>query len=154
MKIIDINGEERNCVKTYPDPDYAGYMKVEYKNAVRSHHEWYPIEDFLKNNPDLSKLIKNAPPIIGEVVGVVTKSTKIGLTDRNQKWDENIYKGFPVWISRGNGEGQTRGIVSNTKNSIIVDRPWDAQPDKSSQFVISKNIHTPKAFGNTLPGFD
>ena len=34
MKIIDINGEERDCVKVYPDPKFAGYMKVEFASKT------------------------------------------------------------------------------------------------------------------------
>src|SRR3990167_5931408 len=103
MKIIDINGNKRDCTKAYPDPDYPGYMRVEFETEVRRHHVWYPIEDFVKNNPQLESLTKNAPTVSEDIVGVVSSSSADSLTDKKQVWKENAYTGFPVWISRGAG---------------------------------------------------
>ena len=152
MRIIDLNGTERDCVSAYPDKEWPGYMRVEFKTEVRSHHVWYPIDEFVKNNPNLAGLTKNAPPTVKETVGVVSASTKNTLTDKKQQWKEDIYKDFPVWISRGLGEGQIRTVISNTKSSVTVDKKWDVNPDKTSQYVLSHNIHNPQVFGNTLPG--
>lgn len=151
MKIIDINGNERECIKVYPDKDYPGYMRVEFKTKVRSHHEWYPIEEFIKNNPTLKKITVDAPRVAEETLGVVSSSSKNELTDKKQNWELNIYVGFPVWISRGLGEGQVRIITSNTSNTLVIDKPWDILPNKTSQYVISHNIHDPQVRGNTLP---
>lgn len=151
MQIIDVNGNQRECVEAYPDKDYPGYMRIEFKNAVRSHHEWYPIEDFIKNNPNLSHLASHAPQVTEEVVGVVTGATDKELTDGKQKWNMDVYKGFPVWISRGFGEGQVRTVISNNQNTLIINSPWKQIPNKTSQYVISHNIHEPQVLGNTLP---
>lgn len=154
MNIIDINGNKRECAEAYPDKDYPGYMRVEFKTGVRSHHEWYPIDEFIKNNPNLKKMTIDAPRVIEETLGIVSSSNKNELTDKKQKWELNIYVGFPVWISRGLGEGQVRTITTNTSNTLVIDKPWKISPNKTSQYVISHNIHDPQIRGNTLPEMD
>lgn len=141
MIITDINGKERECVKAYPDKDYPGFIKVEYKNERRSYNEWYPVDEFLAKNPDFvtsGKEIKHEAP---EITGVVTSSTDTTLTDKTQNWAENTYAGFPVWISRGKGEGQVRNVVSNTKDTLVIDKGWDTKLNKFSEYVLSRNIH-------------
>lgn len=153
MKIIDINGEERDCVKVYPDPQFAGYIKVEFasKNRVGyTHSEWYPMTDFIKNNPSFRDLTTKAPKIIKDDLGIVTSAKKDSLSDSTKKWNVNDYVGFPLWISRGKGEGQTRIVTGNTKNKLIIDKPWEIIPNTSSQYVLSHNIHDPQVLGNQL----
>lgn len=149
MKIIDLNGKEKECEKAYPDPDWPGYMRVEYKNPRRSYHVWYPIEEFKKNNPNLEGLVKDAyipPP---EITGIVSSSTDITLTDKTQSWVINTYAGFPVWISKGQGEGQVRTVLSNTYDTLVIDKKWDTKLNKFSQYVLSRNIHEQmRATGN------
>jgi hypothetical protein len=151
MKIIDINGNERECANVYPDKDYSGFMKLEFSNKLRSYSEWYPIEEFKAKNPSLEYLIKGAQGETEDSLGVVSKSTDMGLTDIKQKWAKDAYAGFPMWISRGKGEGQVRTVTSNSKNSVIINQPWDIIPDNTSQYVISHNVHNPHIFGNSLP---
>lgn len=151
MKIIDINGNLRDCEKAFPDPAYPGYMRVEFKTAVRSHHVWYPIDEFIKNNPELESLTKSAPALMEDIVGVVSSSTETGLTDKKQKWKKNAYVNFPLWISRGTGEGQIRTVTANTHNTVVIDTKWEIKPDKTSQYVLSHNIHDPQPLQNTLP---
>lgn len=151
MKIIDINGNTRDCEKAFPDPTYPGYMRVEFKTVVRSHHVWYPISEFIKNNPELENLTKSAPAVMDDVVGVVSSSTETGLTDKKQKWKENAYVGFPLWVSRGTGEGQIRTVTANTHNALTIDKKWEVKPDKTSQYVLSYNIHDPQPLENALP---
>ena len=154
MKIIDINGEERDCVSVSPDPKFAGYMKVEFasKNRVGyTHSEWYPVSDFIKNNPTLKNLTTKAKKVINDDLGVVTSAKKDSLTDKSKKWNKDEYTGFPLWISRGKGEGQTRTVVNNTKNTLIINKPWKEVPNSTSQYVLSHNVHNPQVRGNTLP---
>ena len=43
MKIIDVNGNERECVSATPDKGFPGYMKLEFKSKIRKgyqHSEW------------------------------------------------------------------------------------------------------------------
>jgi len=156
MKIIDVNGQKRDCVSVAPDPKFAGFMKVDYASKTRKdykHTEWYPIPDFIKNNPTLKHLTKNAPKLAADDLGVVTKATKTTLVDKTKNWKKDAYLGFPIWISRGLGEGQTRSVISNTKSTLNIDKPWEILPNSTSQYVVSHNIHDPKIMGNTLPAF-
>jgi hypothetical protein len=154
MLIIDINKEKRECVAIAPDKNFAGYMKVRYKSRFRPNHEyfeWYSKEDFVKNNPKLSYLIKGASEPWKEDLGVVSLASSITLTDKSKKWEANEFAGYPLWISRGRGEGQTRKINMNSDTTLIIDKPWVMIPDKTSQYVISHNVHNPQIMGNTLP---
>ena len=157
MTITDINGSVRECLSISPDKDWPGYMKIEYQSKIRKdykHSEWYPVGDFIKNNPKLKHLATTAIKPTPEVLGVVSKAGKYSLTDKNKKWDENCFTGSPIWISRGKGEAQVRKVVGNTKNTINIDKKWEIIPNKTSQYIISNNIHNPQILGNTLPGIE
>lgn len=153
MKIIDINGLERDCLEIIPDPDHPGFIKAvlpsrRHPNEPRI--EWYPTTDFLARNPNLKDTIPAPPP--PDLTGIVTKVGKNYLTDNTQNWAPNVYKDFILWISRGPGEGQTRIITKNTLNTAYFDESWNIKPDKTSQYVISHNVHHPTPQGNILPG--
>ena len=151
MLITDINGTKRECAAAYPDKDYPGYIKVEYQTKFRNYTEWYPIEEFKSRNPDLLYLVEGVREEAKDVTGVASRSTDTTLTDGKQKWEKNIYAGFPLWISRGKGEGQVRTILSNTKNTIVIDKRWEVKPNRFSQYVISRNIKEDvKPAGNIL----
>lgn len=151
MQIIDVNGNRRECVSIAPDKDFPGYLKVMYKNDRRSHFEWYSIEEFKTKNPKLASIFAKTTTTVIEDLGRVSKSSKITLTDKTKVWKENIFTGIPIWISRGKGEGQVRMVKLNNKNTITVDAEWEKLPDKTSQYLVSPNIHSTGTFGNTLP---
>jgi hypothetical protein len=154
MLIKDINGEERNCLSLSQDESYSGFVKVEYnsrRQPSQNFFEWYPLETFLINNPTLAgKFNKTPQNETSEDLGVVSEATQNTLTDRTKLWKKNSLQNIKVWISRGKGEGQVRVIAFNTRQSLTVDQPWDIIPDKTSQYVISQNIHNPQVLGNTL----
>ena len=57
-----------------------------------------------------------------------------------------------MWISRGTGEGQQRTVLKNTKNTLYLNKDWKIKPDKTSQYVLSRNVKDNiQAQGNTLP---
>ncbi|OGD83150.1 hypothetical protein A2572_03835 [Candidatus Collierbacteria bacterium RIFOXYD1_FULL_40_9] len=156
MKVIDINNKERDCLKVYFDPKWPGYATVNFASKSRpdtTRQEWYPLADFLIKNPELKHLFTNAPEKSAEEVsGTGTATGDNYLVDEKVNWQENIYAGYNLWISRGPGEGQTRVILSNTNNKLIIDKPWDTPPNHLSQYTIVQNLTiTPKAVGNTLP---
>ena len=154
LKILDTNGKSRDCDSVAPDPSFPGFVKVDFTSKIRTgykHSEWYPTIEFLRLNPSLRELLKGAPQKAQDSLGNVTKATKNSLTDKAKKWSDNAYRGFPIWISRGRGESQTRKVVSNSPDTLVVDTNWVIVPDKSSQYLISYNIHNPKIMGNTLP---
>ncbi|HAV15344.1 MAG TPA: hypothetical protein DCX25_03365 [Candidatus Pacebacteria bacterium] len=147
MQIVDINGTERTCLKAFPDPAYPGYMRVEF----RTHHEWFTLKEFLFFNPTLKNLMAGAPNLPADDLGVVTSSGKNFIRDAKKNWKENSYIDFTIWISRGLGEGQTRRVMRNTRNTVYTNTPWNTKPNKTSQYLISHDIHDVKAFGNVLP---
>lgn len=154
MQIIDINGETRECLEISPDQSFPGYIKVLYASKYRPNHkysEWYKKEDFIKNNPNLVKLIKGTPQPWKEDLGRVSMASNQTITDKTKKWKSNEFAGYPLWISRGLGEGQMRKIIINSNDTLIIDKPWKITPDKSSQYVISHNVHDPQVMGNTMP---
>lgn len=152
--IVDMNGNQRECVKANADSAWPGYMKIEYQSKTRknfSYTEWYPVQDFVKNNPSLAYLVKDAAKPWKEDLGRVTLASNQTLTDKTKKWQSNEFAGYPLWISRGKGEGQMKTIVINSNDTLIIDSPWNVTPDKTSQYVISHNVHDPQVMGNTLP---
>ena len=154
MWIVDINGQNRECERILVDPQWPGFITVNFvskNNPERKHIEWYPVKEFLEKNPDITKKIGNIPTPAKDDLGVVTHCGETYLEDTTKNWKSNIYTGFFVWISRGTGEAQVRLIKSNTKNTLNIDRAWDTLPNEKSQYVVSYNIHDVKILGNTLP---
>lgn len=154
LNVTDINGSTRECLAITHDMSYPGFVKVEFSSNRKSpptYFEWYPVEDFIAKNPTLSHVVKKAKQPANDDLGVVTRATKKSITDKTKKWKTDAYKGFPLWISRGKGEGQVRNVVTNSHNSLTIDKAFDVQPDKTSQYVLSFNIHEVKVMDNALP---
>lgn len=151
MKIIDINGIEREVQSIAPDPGYPGYVRVEFKR----HHEWMSYAEFLDKNPGLESVVHDTPKPPDDVVSTVTGATKNTLTDKEQKWKKDAYIGMTLWISRGSGEGQKRTVIKNTKITLTVDSEWEVKPNSTSQYVITAKVQdSVRAMGNTLPQED
>ncbi|OGK18815.1 hypothetical protein A2799_02035 [Candidatus Roizmanbacteria bacterium RIFCSPHIGHO2_01_FULL_39_24] len=134
---------------------YPGYVRVEFasnRTAPATYFEWYPVDDFIQNNPNLIHIVKKSKQPAHDDLGVVSHATVTTIIDKTKKWKPGIYKGFPVWISRGTGEGQVRNVIENTHNSLTVDKKFDLKPDKTSQYVLSHNIHNATVMNNTVPG--
>lgn len=143
MQIIDINGKARDCVRAHLDPHWPGFVTIDYESKNRpgyKHTEWYPIPDFLAHNPNLARLVKGVDITpAADLAGIITSCTSSTLKDKTQNWETNDYAGFYVWISRGEGEGQVRTVLSCTKDTLKLDKPWDKpRPAASSQYVLSR----------------
>lgn len=154
MFYIDVNLESRECSAIEPDASFPGYMKISFISKIRKgfvYHEWYKTSDFITNNPQLAHLAKSSLGLPKDELGVVSKATAKSLTDKTKNWQVNEFLGGQVWISRGKGEGQTRPIESNTHNQLVIKEPFEITPDKTSQYLISFNVHDPQVVGNTLP---
>lgn len=156
MKIIDINGRERECEKAYLDPEWPGYITVAFKSKRRqgyTHTEWYPIADFARRNPHLEDLYKGHVTSVQaqEFAGIVSSSSPKSIIDTTQSWVKNLYAGFHVWISRGPGEGQTRTILSNTATELMVDKTWGVRPTNESQYAVVRQLGDTSVQGNVLP---
>jgi len=158
MKIIDINGAERECTSVSLDKEYPGYVKVNFVSKVRKghkHSEWFPIKEFLKSNPNLEANLGGTSIAPQEDLGVVTKAGKDYINDISKNWGKNVYAGYPLWISRGKGEGQQREVIKNNKNTLYINNEWNLIPDKTSQYVLSRNVQKNiVAQGNVLPGLE
>ena len=63
----------------------------------------------------------------------------------------NTYQGMVVRITRGQGEGQERAIVSNTTTTLQLSVNWDTTPNSSSYFVVAEAGWHAAASGNTSP---
>ncbi len=154
MRVVDLNGHIRDCDEVSLDQKYPGFISVKFTsktNPERQHLEWYPIDEFNKNNPELSQILGNPTPPPRSDLGVVSHSGEYYLEDVSKNWVDNIYVGYMLWISRGTGEGQVRLIKSNSKNNLTIDQPWQILPDQKSQYVISLDIHDVKILDNQLP---
>lgn len=152
--VTDINGSVRECLNISHDMTYPGYVKVEFssnRNAPATYFEWYPVDDFVQNNPTLAHIVKKGKQPADDDLGTVTRATFTTITDKTKSWQPGIYKGIPLWISRGIGEGQVRNVTDNTHNSLTIDEKFDIKPDKTSQYVLSYNVHNPTVMNNTLP---
>jgi hypothetical protein len=154
MQIIDVNGEKRECLSISPDSNFPGYLKIKYQSRFRKnyqHVEWYDKKEFIKNNPKLANLATSVTDPWKEELGIVSSASSITLTDKLKKWQPNEFKNYPIWISRGKGEGQTRVVNQNTIDTLILNSEWKIIPNKTSQYLISHNVHDPQVMGNTLP---
>lgn len=160
MKIIDINLRERDCVRAYLDPNWPGFVTVDFESKRRPgfrHTEWMPMADFFEKNPDLvGKITNDDTPLTRpkQVAGEVTSAGINSLTDKTRDWKINDFAGMFAWISRGKAEGQVRIILSNTKTKIVVDKPWDTKPNTTSQYSLVYNKPNTPASGNSLPVVD
>lgn len=155
MQITDLNGKRRECVRVFLDPAWPGYASVEFARRAdpsQTRIEWMPLADFALRNPQLKDLfgrgVASPPP---EITGVVSSATRDTITDKIQNWTKNVYASYHVWISRGTGEGQTRIILSNSKNRLVVDKHWHTKPNTSSQYTILRHLGSTDQRGNTLP---
>ena len=88
MKIIDINGSQRSAKKAFLDPDYPGYVRVEF----RRHHEWYSIKEFIKNNPSMKDIVKGAKETAPDITSTVTQAKEKTLKDSGDKIDDKTKK--------------------------------------------------------------
>ncbi len=157
MKIIDINSQERECLRVFLDPAWPGYVSVEFarrSDPTQTRIEWMPLPDFASKNPELKDLFSgHSTSPAPEVSGIVTTASKDVLVDKTASWAPNLYAGYHLWISRGPGDGTTRIILKNTETILYLDKPWDKKPTKDSQYAILRNLpDNTSPSGNILPG--
>jgi hypothetical protein len=61
------------------------------------------------------------------------------------------YAGMVVRITKGRGKGQERAIATNTAMTLVTEKPWEVEPDNSSQFVVCESGWHLAASGATSP---
>lgn len=74
--------------------------------------------------------------IIGYDAGTLTSTEQRIIFDTTKTWTVNQYANYSVRILSGTGRGQTRQIMSNGSNSLVVYDNWNVQPDNTSVYVI------------------
>jgi dienelactone hydrolase len=77
-----------------------------------------------------------------QATGIVTSATATSVTDAQQKWGliktPSLGSADAIAIIDGKGTGQWRRLVSNTANTVKIDRPWDVIPDQTSHYSIMR----------------
>lgn len=59
-------------------------------------------------------------------------ATGTSLTQTGAGWTANDFVGQYVYITEGTGSGQIRKVVTNTTDTLNVDRAWSTNPDTTS----------------------
>ena len=74
-------------------------------------------------------------------IGMATSVTNTTITDNTKAWATNAYKGARVGIVYQHGAEEHadtwRTIVSNTSDTLTIDKAWDINPDEDSVFIIN-----------------
>ena len=80
-----------------------------------------------------------------KTIGFTTGASATTLVDTRQDWKPDFYKGATVMILSGRGFGQYRRILGNTKDTLTLQKPWNVQPDSTSEYLASP-LFTENAF--------
>jgi len=94
---------------------------------------WYVVDT--KDDSTVSQVYINGDR------GKVTSSTSTVITDTTPgclggSWTTDVWAGARVRIVNGTGEGQTKGIASNTANTLTLVSALSTTPDSTSEYVI------------------
>lgn len=73
--------------------------------------------------------------------GTATAGGSTTLTDSGKSWGTNAQANRAVNIISGTGAGQARRIASNTGTVLTVDSAWATNPDATSVYRITDNLH-------------
>jgi hypothetical protein len=79
--------------------------------------------------------------------GTATAATSTTLTNSGASMTTNIHAGSIIRIIDGTGDGQTRGIASNTATQFTVTVAWDITPDTTSRYVVYNSDDWPAVTG-------
>lgn len=77
--------------------------------------------------------------ITGYDGGTLTSSTGRIVVDSSKSWTVNRWTNYSIRIVGGKGIGQLRNIISNGTNSLVLNDPWNIQPDNTSNYIIQAN---------------
>jgi len=82
-------------------------------------------------------MLSNASIIAG---GDVVSATNNTLTAEAGSFEAETLTGDAVAIVRGPGSGQARAIISNTNDTLTLDRDWVQNPTSDSDFIVTRAI--------------
>ena len=77
--------------------------------------------------------------IMGYDGGTLTSTEGRIVFDSTKTWTVDRWKNYAVRIIAGTGDGQMRQIISNGADSLVVNDPWNVQPDSTSIYIIQGN---------------
>ncbi len=78
--------------------------------------------------------LDGVPDGSGTLAGTVTSASVCSLTDSTAAFGP--LTGAAVAITKGQGRGQVRMVVSNTATSLEIDRPWAIRPNVTSKYQV------------------
>jgi prepilin-type N-terminal cleavage/methylation domain-containing protein len=86
-----------------------------------------------------------------EDFGISSGNASTTLNDTRKDWTGIDWRNFRVTIVSGTGAGQTRTIVSNTRDTLTVNTAWSPVPDNTSEYrILSFNRFSRRVADNTL----
>ncbi|MCD0490332.1 hypothetical protein LPB86_18995 [Pedobacter sp. MC2016-14] len=75
-------------------------------------------------------------------VGKVSSATATSITDTSKHWArirmESLGSADHIAIIEGKGTGQWRRLLSNTANTVKIEKAWDVVPDQTSHYSIMR----------------
>jgi prepilin-type processing-associated H-X9-DG protein len=80
-----------------------------------------------------------------KTISFATGSSANALTDTRQNWKPDFYYDATVLIISGRGFGQYRRVISNTKDTLMLEKPWNVEPDSTTEYLVSA-LFTENAF--------
>ena len=85
--------------------------------------------------------------------GVSWKRNYFAEDDRTAFTDYDERRPSVIFVQSGEGEGQYRRILSNTSNTVTIDRPWDITPNTNSVLTFITTSYRSVVYRNRLNGF-
>jgi len=80
-----------------------------------------------------------------KTISFATNSSANTLVDAKQNWKPDFYYDATVLILSGRGFGQYRRVIGNTKDTLTLEKPWNVEPDSTTEYLVSQ-LFTENAF--------
>lgn len=125
-------------------PGETGGFNIDYASEIMVLKNYMGVigKSIINSNQGETILSQGCNPE-NQDAGHVSSASYTTIVDESNKWhvairNPSLNSSDAVAIVAGRGAGQWRSIVSNTTNTIKVDRPWDVIPDKGSYYVVMR----------------
>ncbi len=80
-----------------------------------------------------------------KTISFATGGSADTLVDKHQNWKPDFYHDATVLILSGQGFGQYRRVIGNTKDTLKLEKPWNVKPDSTTEYLVSA-LFTENAF--------
>jgi len=84
----------------------------------------------------------------GKTIGFATRGTAKSLVDTRQHWQPGFHQNSAVLIISGRGFGQYRRVIDNSVDTLKLERPWNVEPDATTEYVVSRMFIENAFFAN------